>query len=120
MSKDNCFHCGLDCNADGIEFDRKSFCCNGCKTVYEILNQHELSSYYDLETAPGSVPIDVKGKFDYLNNADIASKLIEFDDIETSVVNFYIPTIHCSSCIWLLENLFKLGNPQIDLTIYMD
>ena len=109
MSKDNCFHCGLDCNADGIEFDRKSFCCNGCKTVYEILNQHELSCYYDLETAPGSVPNDVKGKFDYLNNADIASKLIEFDDVETSVVNFYIPTIHCSSCIWVLENLHKLN-----------
>lgn len=109
MFKDNCFHCGLDCNADSIEFDQKLFCCNGCKTVYEILNQHELTSYYDLESAPGSVPNDVKGKFDYLNNADIASKLIEFDDVETSVVNFYIPTIHCSSCIWVLENLHKLN-----------
>ncbi len=109
MSKDTCYHCGLDCNADKIEFDQKSFCCNGCKTVYEILNQHELSCYYDLETAPGTVPNDIKGKFDYLNNADIASKLIEFDDLETSVANFYIPTIHCSSCIWVLENLHKLN-----------
>ena len=35
--------------------------------------------------------------------------MIEFDDIETSVANFYIPTIHCSSCIWVLENLHKLN-----------
>jgi len=110
MSKDNCYHCGLDCNTDRIEFDEKSFCCNGCRTVYEILNVHELTGYYDLESAPGTVPNDIKGKFDYLNNQDIASKLIEFDDLETAVANFYIPTIHCSSCIWVLENLHKINS----------
>ena len=109
MSKDNCYHCGLDCKTDKIEFDQKSFCCMGCKTVYEILNQHELSCYYDLETAPGSVPNDIKGKFNYLDNEDIASKLIEFDDLETVVASFFIPNIHCSSCIWILENLQKLN-----------
>ncbi|MGI9531134.1 heavy metal translocating P-type ATPase metal-binding domain-containing protein, partial [Lutimonas sp.] len=109
MSKDNCFHCGLDCKTDKIEFDQKAFCCNGCKTVYEILNQHELSSYYDLESAPGTVPNEIKGKFDYLDNEAIAAKLIEFDDLETAVANFYIPSIHCSSCIWVLENLQKLN-----------
>ncbi len=110
MSKDNCYHCGLDCKSDKIEFDQKSFCCMGCKTVYEILNQHELSCYYDLETTPGSVPNDIKGKFNYLDNEDIASKLVEFDDLETAVVNFFIPNIHCSSCIWILENLQKLNS----------
>ena len=109
MSKDNCFHCGLDCKTDKIEFDEKSFCCNGCKTVYEILNQHELSCYYDMESSPGSVPNDIKGKFDYLDNEDIASNLVEFDDLETAVANFFIPTIHCSSCIWVLENLHKIN-----------
>ena len=116
MSKDTCYHCGLDCHTDRIEFDQKSFCCNGCKTVYEILNQHELSCYYDLEASPGSVPNEIKGKFKYLDNEDIATKLIEFDDLETSVVNFYIPTIHCSSCIWVLENAHKL-NPGIKVAL---
>lgn len=108
MSKVNCYHCGLECTTDRIDFDQKSFCCNGCKTVYEILNQNELSCYYDLEKAPGTVPGDIQGKFEYLDNQDIAQQLIEFDDLETTVVNFYIPTIHCSSCIWVLENLQKL------------
>jgi len=110
MPKDECFHCGLQCNTDRIDFDHKAFCCNGCKTVYEILHLNELSCYYDLEKAPGSVPKEIKGKFNYLDNTDIASKLIEFDDLETSVVNFYIPNIHCSSCIWVLENLNKLNS----------
>ena len=109
MLKRNCYHCGLDCNSEKIEFDKKIFCCNGCKTVYEILNQNELTCYYDLQQAPGSIPIEVKGKFEYLDNEDISSKIIEFDDGDTCVINFNVPKIHCSSCIWVLENLNKLN-----------
>ena len=107
-----CYHCGTDCDAEPIVFDDKPFCCNGCRTVYEILNQNELSCYYDLQQSPGSIPSEVRGKFNYLDNEDIASKLLEFDDLATGVVNFYVPTIHCSSCIWVLENLNKL-NPGV-------
>ena len=109
MSKKNCFHCGTECNIHEIKFDNKPFCCNGCKTVYEILNQNELTCYYDLENSPGTIPSEIKGKFNYLDNERIAEKLIEFNDGITSVINFYIPTIHCSSCIWVLENLHKLN-----------
>lgn len=109
MPKAECYHCGLECNTDKIEFDNKVFCCNGCRTVYEILNINELTCYYDLEKTPGTVPSEIKGKFNYLDNSDIATSLIEFDDLETSVINFYIPSIHCSSCIWVLENLNKLN-----------
>lgn len=109
MQKENCYHCGNQCDRENVRFDDKSFCCNGCKTVFEILNQNELSCYYDLENAPGSIPNEIKGKFDFLDNEDIAQKLLEFDDIETAVVNFHIPVIHCSSCIWVLENLNKLN-----------
>lgn len=90
-------------------FDNKPFCCNGCKTVYEILNQNELSCYYDLDQTPGSIPTEIKGKYDYLDNEEIADKLIEFNDGTTSVVTFFIPSIHCSSCIWVLENLDRLN-----------
>lgn len=109
MPKAECYHCGLECNTDKIDFDNKVFCCNGCRTVYEILNINELTCYYDLEKTPGTVPSEIKGKFNYLDNSDIATSLIEFDDLETSVINFYIPSIHCSSCIWVLENLNKLN-----------
>ena len=110
MSKQNCYHCGLKCDTDEIKFDDKLFCCNGCKTVYEILNQNKLSCYYDLEQTPGSIPKEIKGKYNYLDNEEIANKIIEFNDGETCVANFSIPSIHCSSCIWVLENLNKLNS----------
>ena len=109
MPKENCYHCGTTCDTDKIEFDDKLFCCNGCRTVYEILNQNELTCYYDLEKTPGSIPKEIQGKYNYLDNEEIAGKIIEFSDNETSVVNFSIPNIHCSSCIWVLENLNKLN-----------
>jgi len=109
MSSNNCFHCGTSCEKKVIHFNDKQFCCNGCKTVYEILNINELTCYYDLEASPGNIPNDIKGKYNYLDNPEITDKLLEFDDTETSVVEFYIPSIHCSSCIWVLENLSKLN-----------
>jgi len=76
--------------------------------VFEILNTNELNCYYDLESAPGTIPNEIKGKYNYLENNDIVEKLIEFNDGKTTIVEFYIPSIHCSSCIWVLENLNKL------------
>ncbi len=111
MSKGNCFHCG-DPIKDLIEFDEKLFCCNGCKTVYEIFSASDLLSYYDIAQAPGAAPNTSQGKYDYLTNAGIIEKLLEFNDGKINIVNLYIPHIHCSSCIWVLENLYKL-KPQI-------
>ncbi|SFS31084.1 heavy metal translocating P-type ATPase [Lutibacter maritimus] len=113
MSSKDCYHCGADCGKKPIIFNEKEFCCNGCKTVYEILNANELTCYYDLQNAPGTIPKEIKGKFNYLENPEIVEKLLEFNDGSTSVVEFYIPSIHCSSCIWVLENLSKLNKGVI-------
>ena len=114
MNESICYHCGLECGNAPVHFNEKCFCCNGCKTVYEILNQNELSCYYDVEQTPGTIPKEIKGKFDYLDNQEIADKLIEFSDGTTSVVEFYIPSIHCSACIWVLENLENLDTGIIN------
>ena len=110
MSTTNCFHCGNECKIDSIRFNDKNFCCNGCKTVYEILNANDLTCYYDFENSPGAIPEEIKGKYNYLDNANIVEKLYDFIDEGISVITFYIPHIHCSSCIWVLENLHKLNN----------
>jgi P-type Cu+ transporter len=110
MDINNCYHCGASCGNNPKIFDQKQFCCNGCKTVYEILSNNELGCYYDLQSTPGTIPSDIKGKYNYLENEIIIEKLLEFNDTETSVVEFFIPSIHCSSCIWILENLTKLNS----------
>ena len=109
MDAKNCFHCGLEFSKkEEIIFDDKSFCCNGCKTVYEIFSQNDLSCYYDFENAPGATPQEINGKYDFLDDEKIISKLLEFQEETTNIVSLFIPHIHCSSCIWILENLQKL------------
>lgn len=103
----SCYHCG-DTIKSRIIFDDKSFCCNGCKTVYEIFSESGLTSYYDMEAAPGAAPSKLEGKYDFLSNEKIVEKLLEFSDEHLQIVSLYIPHIHCSSCIWILENLNKL------------
>lgn len=112
MANENCYHCGADCGSNPVNFDNKCFCCNGCKTVYEILNENDLACYYDFESSPGKIPEEIKGKYNYLDNEQIVEKLYDFIDGDISVITFYIPHIHCSSCIWVLENLNRL-NPSI-------
>jgi Cu+-exporting ATPase len=109
MDTENCFHCGIEFNkSEEILYDDKKFCCNGCKTVYEIFSQHDLTCYYDFQSAPGATPQDIQGKYDFLNNEEIVTKLLEFEENGTHIVSLFIPHIHCSSCIWILENLQKL------------
>ncbi len=109
MDTQNCFHCGLEIiKEEAIYFDEKKFCCNGCKTVYEIFSINNMSCYYDFEKSPGATPQEIKGKYDFLENESIVSKLLEFQEDNNAIVSLNIPHIHCSSCIWILENLQRL------------
>ena len=116
MSNNTCFHCGLDASSSNIFYDKKSFCCNGCKTVYEIFSVNDLTCYYDLQNAPGATPKEIEGKYNFLDNPKIIEQLLEFNNEKTQIVSLYIPHIHCSSCIWILENLNKL-HPSITTSI---
>jgi P-type Cu+ transporter len=113
MTNNQCFHCGLETTPkEVLFFDDKEFCCRGCKTVYEIFSSNGLSSYYDLEGSPGAIPLSDNRKYDFLDNQKIVDGLLEFDENGTQIVSLSVPHIHCSSCIWILENLRKL-KPEI-------
>lgn len=109
MEQTTCFHCGDSCNTTVISYQDKQFCCNGCKTVYEIFSENDLTCYYDLQNSPGAIPTEIQGKYDFLSQDNIIEKLTEFNDDHVQIATLYIPHIHCSSCIWILENLNKLN-----------
>jgi len=109
--KIECIHCGEDCGKHPIVWEGKNFCCEGCKTVYQLLNENKLSNYYDLYEAPG-IKVELQDfgqKYAYLDNEEIQNQLIYFKEGEYSKMKLYVPDIHCSSCIWLLENLYQLN-----------
>ncbi|MBK5279770.1 MAG: heavy metal translocating P-type ATPase metal-binding domain-containing protein [Bacteroidia bacterium] len=105
-----CYHCGQACDDELNVAEEKNFCCFGCKTVYEILNDNNLCDYYSFETSPGVSLRYVSDKaYAFLNEPSIRKKILEFDSSGYSKVKFLVPSIHCISCIWLLENLQKLN-----------
>lgn len=108
--KSTCFHCGEPCTDAIIQFDGKPFCCSGCQTVYGILHQHHLDDYYCYTTNPGvkieELPSETK--YDYLLDHEVEKKLIEYKDEKQGRVSFHLPQMHCSSCLWLLEHLYKI------------
>jgi len=104
-----CFHCGED-TEEPIYLDDKAFCCDGCRTVFEILNSNDLCEYYRLEGYSGSSLRNVqRSSFSYLDAADVRSKVLSFDSDDLARVTFQVPSIHCVSCIWLLENLRRIN-----------
>ncbi len=113
MQTTTCYHCGLK-SATEIQINEKYFCCDGCKMVYTLLEENGLCQYYDLTEMPG---LTAKGhfvseKYNYLDNEAIQEQLIQFKLGDQAHVIFYLPQIHCVSCVWLLENLHKI-NPGI-------
>jgi len=92
--------------------EEKNFCCNGCKTVFEILSASKMANYYSYNDHPGATRARVDKRFDYLSSADIINELVDYADSQITIVTFFIPHIHCSSCLWLLEQLNSI-NPAI-------
>lgn len=110
MRQNACVHCGSDCGKSPVVWNDKSFCCHGCRTVYEILHVKDLGQYYEIQPMSGIRIENAQQlkKFAFLDNQEIAEKLLDFKDGTSSRVSFFIPTVHCASCIWLLEHLNTL------------
>jgi len=111
LQQTTCFHCGEDCTQAIVKAGDRTFCCEGCKMVYEILNQNGLCNYYEISKNPGAsrrMPVR-KEKFLFLDDEKIRQSLVSFTDATQTHITFYLPQIHCSSCLWLLENLHRLN-----------
>ncbi|HET7220085.1 MAG TPA: heavy metal translocating P-type ATPase metal-binding domain-containing protein [Vicinamibacterales bacterium] len=118
-----CLHCGNDCANDAIVSADGTFCCHGCASVYALLQRYQLDGFYRCDVTPGvsqktAVPRD-RARFAALDDPIIASRLIDFADERIARVTFSIPGIHCASCVWLLEQLWRLddgiASAEVDL-----
>ena len=79
--------------------------------MYLLLNENNLCSYYNFDKNPG---LKAKGKFisarfAYLDDKSTAEKIIQFSSETQTNVTFQLPQMHCSSCVYLLENLHRIN-----------
>lgn len=114
----SCYHCGTECEEETIYFDDKPFCCEGCRMVYDILNTNGMCKYYDLDVNAGiSLKSKRRNEYAYLDDPEIVTQLVQFTDGKHTNVTFYVPAMHCNSCIWLLENLYRLSEGILNSTV---
>ncbi len=106
-----CNHCASICDEHPVHADDKIFCCAGCRSVYLLLEQNKLGHYYELEDKPGnSLKAKIlKANYAFLDQPEIRKKLIDFSDGQITKITLRVSQMHCTSCIWLLENLNRLN-----------
>lgn len=114
-----CAHCGNDCQAqDYAERWQAHFCCDGCEMVYAILQENKMGYYYALDTQAGQrVDKSKTQDYAYLDNAEIAQSLLDFAEGGIAKIQLSLPQIHCTSCVWLLENLHRLDAGVLRSTV---
>lgn len=109
-----CQHCGEVCTEEVISSDDKVFCCNGCLAVYDLLHESGLQGYYESDLGSPGISLKNTGNmnFEYLDHAEISSRVLNYRDNTLAIATFRTPQIHCASCVWLLENLSRI-NPHV-------
>ena len=109
-----CRHCGDPCAAGAIATTDGDFCCRGCETVFSLLQRAGLGAFYSCEVTPGPSQRQVERRdarrFAALDDPALADRLVTFNDGKTARVTFAVPSIHCASCVWLLEQLWRFDS----------
>jgi Cu+-exporting ATPase len=104
----SCTHCGEICADGTINDGEHVFCCTGCASVYALLQEHDLCAYYQGDVPAGTSQQGVERDsttYAILDDRSVSSRFIEYADARRFRVRFALPTIHCASCVWLLERL---------------
>ncbi|MEO1023646.1 MAG: heavy metal translocating P-type ATPase metal-binding domain-containing protein, partial [Bacteroidota bacterium] len=107
IAQQTCSHCGEPCSSQAVQAEELTFCCQGCKTVYELLADHALCDYYSFDTIAPKTPASgiSRKRFEFLDDIQVQQQLLSFTDGRSAALTLRIPNIQCTSCVWLLENL---------------
>lgn len=108
-----CFHCGLS-TLNPLYFKddlEKSFCCHGCLTVFQIIEESKLELYYEIKKDSDSTQFlptpDSKKNFKHFDDESFKAEYVHLNNGEETL-KLYLEGVHCIACLWLIENI-----PQI-------
>lgn len=118
-----CSHCGLPVPQGLIEADEPcQFCCNGCRTAYEVIHSCGLDRYYELrnrlESETDRAPVR-SSSARYAEFDDPAFRSLYCQSVQTPIppedgsnpgrsiwsTELFLEGVHCSACVWLVEKL---------------
>ena len=106
-----CRHCGDSVDRAAIVTTAGTFCCGGCESVFSLLAQYGMTAFYTCDVRPGTSQRASgdkdPGRFAALDDADVARRFVTPRANGVSRVVFPVPSMHCASCLWLLEQLWR-------------
>jgi len=114
----NCQHCGTpvpSTRSDG-------FCCGGCRSVHDLLQQQGLEHFYDLKSGLNLPPVPAQAMrqqdYGWLETATLAAEGTRVSEDVAAELSVSVQGLSCMACIWLIERVFaKLGGTQINVDI---
>lgn len=98
-----CAHCSSEINPKTSIYEKESnryFCCEGCRSVYHLINSEGFGSFYakrtDWDDAKPVEQIEVDDEY-----FTTSLEVLKNGDYSLSIV---ISGIRCAACIWLIES----------------
>lgn len=105
-----CRHCGDPCGSQRRVSAAGTFCCAGCESVFALIAEHGLSAFYTCDVQPGrsqkSSTARDPHRFAGFDDPGVMQRFITARG-DRAEVTLPVPAMHCSSCLWLLEQLWR-------------
>ncbi|NNF08516.1 MAG: HAD-IC family P-type ATPase [Candidatus Eisenbacteria bacterium] len=110
QERESCLHCGLNLPSHR---QHEAFCCSGCRAVYHLLQDQDLTQFYDLRKGSG-VPATPRDE-----NLDWLAPLLVQNTSDSGAQNLSLSVqgIHCAGCVWLLRETFRKHAGGTDIRI---
>ncbi len=106
-----CLHCGLPCEAPEAApppagGSEGPFCCHGCRVVYSMLHQHDLTAYYRYRDPRPAPPAATTGRgYAELDDPGFLSESSRALEGGHRSMDLLLEGVHCAACVWLVEKL---------------
>ena len=107
-----CLHCSELIENNILLVQKEAmFCCNGCKLVYECIQEGGLNNFYEILKTEGNKLSAVSSKannYDFLKESEFLGEFAQGANKNTFY--FYIHGIECMACSWVFSNIGSINN----------
>lgn len=106
--KRRCVHCG---NTFQPRFEKETFCCSGCRVVYELIQSGGFQSFYELlgrrVLQPAENGDPAADQIAELEEAIALAETTRRDPASPASLKLRIGNLSCTACVWLIDHLFR-------------
>ncbi len=103
-----CEHCGSPFQK---RFDEERFCCAGCRTIFDLIQEGGFGSFYELlgrhTLEPVSQLITAEDPGENLVEAITAAETEALSLDRPATIRLRVGNLSCTACVWLIDHLFR-------------